>query len=103
MLFVTYWKLSEDMSLEERQEVASGLVESGEFPPDDVEIIRWDATPDGWGVLICEADSAAAVGRAVNMWRVPAAGFFEETRTAPAQPVADAMAETERLLSSTSD
>jgi hypothetical protein len=37
------------------------------------------------------------------MWRVPAAGFFEETRTAPAQPVADAMAETERLLSSTSD
>lgn len=99
MQFMTYWKLNEAMSVRERQEVASSLVESGQFPPENVDILRWDATPDGWGVLITEADSAEDVMRAVNMWRVPAPGFFETTQTAPAQPVEEVLSQTEELLS----
>ena len=100
MIFITYWELNEGMSVRERQEVATTLVESGTFPPENVEILRWDSTPDGWGILVTEAESAEDVARAVNMWRAPAAGFFETTRTAPAQPVQDVLEQTEELLAS---
>lgn len=102
MLFLTHWKLNEDMSVEERQEVAERLTSSGLFPPDDVEIIRWDGTPDGWGVLVAEAESAEAIGKAVNMWRAGGDGFFEETVTAPALPVRDALRSTEEMLAALS-
>ena len=98
MLFVTYWKLNEEMSVKERQEVASMLVESGTFPPEDIEVIRWDATPDGWGVLVSEAASAEDIIQAIEMWRAPAPGFFEKTVTAPAQPVHEAIERTGELL-----
>lgn len=98
MLFLTYWKLNEDMSVEERQEVAQRLTSSGLFPPDDVEIIRWDGTPDGWGIVLAEADSADAIGNMINMWRIAGDGFFEETVTAPALPVQEALEQTQELF-----
>lgn len=98
MLFLTYWKLNEGMAARERQDVATQLVESGTFPPENVEVVRWDATPDGWGILLSEAESAADVMAAINMWRAPRPGFFEETRTAPAEPVEDVIAQNEELL-----
>jgi hypothetical protein len=98
MLFLTYWELNEDMSIEEQQGVAQKLVSSGLFPPKGVNIIRWDATPDGWGILIAEADSAADIAQSINMWRAAGTGFFKTTRTSPAQPVQEAMAGTDELL-----
>jgi hypothetical protein len=98
MLFLTYWELNEDMSVEERQQVAQKLTSSGLFPPKGVNILRWDATPDGWGVLVAEAESAADIAQAINMWRAAGAGFFKFTRTAPAEPVQEALAGTDELL-----
>jgi hypothetical protein len=87
MLFLTYWELNEDMSVEERQQVAGKLTSSGLFPPEGVNIIRWDSTPDGWGILLAEAESAADIADAINMWRAAGTGFFKSTRTAPAEPL----------------
>lgn len=102
MLFLTYWELNENMPIEQRQPVVGKLTSSGLFPPENVEIIRWDTTPDGWGILIAEAESAADISRAINMWRAAGAGFFKATRTAPAIPVQEAVANTEELLSALS-
>jgi len=98
MLFVTYWELNENMSVAERLQVAQKLTASGLFPPKGVNIIRWDGTPDGWGVLIAEADSAAAIDQALTIWRAAGAGFFKSTRTAPAQPIQEAMPLTGEIL-----
>ena len=98
MLFLTYWELNEGMSVEERQQVAQKLMSTGLFPPRDVNILRWDATPDGWGILLAEANSAADINRALTMWRAAGVGFFKSTRTAPAQPVQEALAHTGELL-----
>lgn len=100
MLFLTYWKLNEDMSVEERQEIAVALTEEQTFPPDDVKLIRWDGTPDGWGIALMEADEFAAVNNALNMWRTAAddTGFFEETKTAPAAPTEDIIAQQATML-----
>ena len=98
MLFLTYWELNEDMSVEERQQVAQKLTSSGLFPPKGVNIIRWDGTPDGWGILIAEAESVADITDAINMWRAAGAGFFKSTRTAPTQPIQDALSRQGELL-----
>jgi hypothetical protein len=91
MLFLTYWELNEAMSFEQRQQIAKELTSSGLFPPEDVKIIRWDTTPDGWGMSLIEADEPEAVYRALNLWRAAGAGLFKQTRTAPALPVQEAM------------
>lgn len=92
MLFVTYWELNENVSVADQLQVAQKLMASGLFPPTDVKIIRWDGTPDGWGVLVAEADSAAAIQRSLNMWRAAGTGFFKSTKTAPAVPVQEGIA-----------
>lgn len=98
MLFLTYWELNENMSVEERNKIATGLMESGAFPPEGVDIIRWDATPDGWGIVLAEAETAAAMNRAINLWRMSGAGFFKMTKTAPAQPAREVIEEFAELL-----
>jgi len=98
MLFVTYWELNENMSVEQRLQIAEKLTSSGLFPPKNVNIIRWDATPDGWGILIAEAESASDIADSLNMWRAAGAGFFKQTKTAPATPVQEALAGTTELL-----
>ena len=102
MLFLTYWELNEAMSVEERQQVAQKLTSSGLFPPKGVNILRWDGTPDGWGTLLMEADSAADIDRAINMWRAAGTGFFKSTRTATAQPIQEILAQTAELLTALS-
>ena len=100
MLFLTYWELNENMSIEERQQIAEKLTSSGLFPPKGVNIIRWDGTPDGWGILIAEAESAADIGQAVAMWRAAGTGFFKSTRTAPAQTIQELLIQQGELLKS---
>jgi hypothetical protein len=98
MLFLSYWELNEAMSVEERLQVAQKLTATGLFPPEGVNIIRWDVTPDGWGVTLMEADHAADIDRAFTMWRAAGVGFFKSTKTAPAQPIQEAMPRIGELL-----
>lgn len=100
MLYLTYWKLNESMSAEHRQQIAETLTSEGLFPPEDVELVRWDGTPDGWGVAIMEADDPQAINNALNMWRIAGGetAFFEKTMTAPAAPVEETLAEQSQLL-----
>ena len=55
-------------------------------------------TPDGWGILLAEVENAADIDKAVYMWRVAGAGFFKTTKTSPAQPVQDVIAQHGELL-----
>jgi uncharacterized protein DUF3303 len=87
MLFLTYWELNENMAESERLQVAQKLLDKGLFPPKGVNVLRWDGTPDGWGILLLEADSAEDAFRAIDVWRAAGAGFFKSTRTAPALSV----------------
>jgi hypothetical protein len=91
MLFLTYWELNENMAEEERGQVGQKVTSNGLFPPTGVKVVRWDGTPDGWGILLLEADSAADVFRALDVWRASGAGFFKLTKTAPALPVQELM------------
>lgn len=98
MLFLTYWELNENTPVEERQAAARHLVDSGAFPPENVRVLRWDAAPDGWGILLAEAESASDYFRALNVWRAAQPGFFKCTKTAPALPVEEAIANTQEML-----
>ena len=98
MLFLTYWELNENMSMEDRLAAGQKLTSSGMFPPEGINIIRWDITPDGWGVTIFEADSEAAASRAMNMWRMAATGIYKCTKTSTARPVQEEMESGGELL-----
>ncbi len=98
MLFLTIWEVNENMSVEERLQVAQKLTGSGLFPPNGVNILRWDGTPDGWGILLAEAESAAAMNEALALWRAAGAGFFKSTKTAPAMPIQEAIPQTAEIL-----
>ncbi len=98
MLFLTIWEVNENMSVEERLQVAQKLTESGLFPPNGVNILRWDGTPDGWGILLAEAESAAAMNEALTLWRAAGAGFFKSTKTSPAMPVHEAIPRVGEIL-----
>lgn len=98
MLFLTYWELNENMSEGDRMKFAQKITSSGMFPPKGVNIIRWDTTPDGWGILLAEAESAADMIRAIDMWRLAEGGFFKSTRTAPVIPVEEAIPLSEELI-----
>ena len=86
---MTYWELNENMPESERNAAAQKLTAAGLFPPQGVNIIRWDGTPDNWGILLLEAESVGDVIRAIDMWRAAGAGFFKVTKTAPAMPIQD--------------
>jgi hypothetical protein len=98
MLFVTYWELNENVALQDTLQAANKLTTSGLFPPANVQILRWDLTPDNWGILLVESDSAQAVNDALAMWRAAVPGFFKSTKTAPALPVQEAIPATAQLL-----
>jgi hypothetical protein len=98
MLFLTYWELNEATPASQQLQAAQKLMSSGLFPPKNVTILRWDATPDNWGILLAEADSVADVNQAITMWRAACPGFFAVTRTAPAMPVQETIPATAELL-----
>ncbi len=89
MLFLTYWELNEDMPAEQRIGIAQKLTSSGLFPPQGVNVIRWDGTPDLWGIIVTEAETAEDMIRAIELWRASGPGFFKTVKTAPAAPIQD--------------
>jgi hypothetical protein len=53
--------------------------------------VRWDSTPDGWGITLSEAKNVEDITHAINMWRAAAPAFFKFTRTSPAAPAKEAI------------
>jgi hypothetical protein len=98
MLFIIYWELNENVALQETIQAANKLTSAGIFPPENVQLLRWDVTPDNWGTLIVESDSTQAVSDALSLWRAAIPGFFKLTKTAPALPVQEALPGTGKLL-----
>ncbi len=74
------------------------VTSSALFPPAGVNVLRWDGTPDGWGILVMEADRAEDVFPAIDQWRVAGAGFFKTTRTAPALPLQQVLPLSQEIL-----
>jgi hypothetical protein len=98
MLFITYWELNENVALRDTLQAANKLTTSGLFPPANIQILRWDITPDNWGILLVESDSAQAVNDALGMWRAAVPGFFKVTKTSPAVPVQESIPAAGKLL-----
>lgn len=98
MLFLTYWELNENMPVQDRLKIAQKLTSGGLAPPKGVKIIRWDETPDAWGILLAEADSAADIIQAIDVWRAAGAGFFKMTKTAPAMPIEELLPKSVEML-----
>lgn len=91
MLFLMYWELNENISVNDKLKAADKLISSGHFPPDNIEIIRFDITSDNWAVILVEADSSEDVSNLNNMWRVVCPGIFKMEKASPTRPVQEAM------------
>lgn len=100
MLFLVHWELNENIALEERLRTTRRLTATGLFPAKGVQVLRWDVTPDAWGIALLAANSAADVIVAVETWRAALPGFFRSTRTAPVVPVEDMLPLQEALVQS---
>jgi len=98
MLFLTYWELNEDIPAQERIAAAKKLTSSGYFPAKEIKLLRWDLTPDNWGIVLIEADNALAVTHALNSWRMALPGTFKLTKTAPAVPMIEGMPAFQKTL-----
>ena len=96
MLFLMYWELNENMSQEAQVEAAQKVMSSGIY--DNTNIIRWDITPDGWGITIFESDSIADIMRSMDMWRAAGTGLFKCTKTSPAMPIQESIALTGEVV-----
>lgn len=92
MLFLCYWQLNENIPVIDHLKVGKLLTESGLYPPPGIEIIRFDMTPDYWGITVFTAESAEAAFAVIDIWRVAGAGIFKKVKVSPALPVKDASA-----------
>ena len=97
MLFLCYWQLNENIPVIEHLKVGKFLKEAGLFPPPGIEIIRFDMTPDYWGITVFKAESAEAAFAVIDLWRVAGTGFFKKVKVSPALTVKDASALGARL------
>lgn len=100
MLFLSYWELKENMPAIQHVHKAKILKDAGLFSPEGVEIIRFDKTPDNWGIKLFRAVSAEAAHSLIALWRVTAPGFFKKIKMLPALPVKDAAASAAKLYQS---
>jgi hypothetical protein len=91
MLFISYWELTEEASAKEVDNIAQRLTSAGLFPPDDVNVLRWDITPDGWGMTVWEGESATDIEKGIEVWRIAQDGFFKSFKTSPATEIPDAI------------
>lgn len=75
MLFLCSWELNENMSSAGRMGIAERLWAGGLCPPPEVKILRWDETPDAWGILLFEAGSPVEAAAALALWRAGGPAF----------------------------
>jgi hypothetical protein len=97
MLFITYFELNEAMSEAEKMEAGSKL--SQIWPPEGIKLLRWDITPDDWGIMIYEAEHNVDINKNLAIWRTKA-GFFKYVKTAPLISLEELMPQLAELLQS---
>jgi hypothetical protein len=97
MLFLCYWELNENMPVTDHLKLGKMLLDSGLFPPPGTELIRFDMTPDYWGITVFKAESAEAAFSAIELWRVGGTGVFKKVKVSPAMSVMEASALGARL------
>lgn len=68
MLYIAYYEISNDVPRREILEAGESLMEAGMWPPEGMEVLRWDTTVDGWGVTVAEVDSYETINRSILMW-----------------------------------
>ncbi|EDQ00493.1 hypothetical protein KT99_21339 [Shewanella benthica KT99] len=98
MLFLIYWELNEEIDAMSRLQAAEKLAAAELFPPKNVDVIRFDSTPDLWGMTLVEASNVEDVSNVVNMWRIACPGIFKKTKISPARPVQESMASIAELI-----
>ncbi|MFX0011330.1 MAG: DUF3303 domain-containing protein [Candidatus Hermodarchaeota archaeon] len=88
MIFISYWELNPDFDPAELSEIAQELISKKAFPGEGVkQLAFYMSTSDYWGIGIDEADSAEALARNVNMWRISKPGFIRFMKSTPAMEV----------------
>jgi hypothetical protein len=98
MLFLMYWELNEEISGKDRLKAVEKLKAAGLFPPENIEMLRFDVTPDYWGITLVNADTVADVSDFINMWRIACPGMFKTTKISPARPVQESLAAASELI-----
>jgi hypothetical protein len=88
MIFITYWELNPDFDPGDLAEIAQELISKKLYPTEGVnQIAFYVSASDYWGIGIDEADSAEAISRNINMWRIAKPGFIKYIKTTPATEV----------------
>lgn len=90
MLFVSYWKLNQDMPLGDLVKARDTLMVQKLFPARGLTVHQFVITPSHWGVTIFSADKAEDVVNAFAQWRSTYPGFFESVSVEPAMAVVEA-------------
>lgn len=98
MLFLMYWELNEGVSVADRLLAAEKLMTAKLFPPENIELVRFDITPDNWGITLVNAESIEELSNLNNMWRIACPGIFKTTKLSPARPVQESIGSTNALL-----
>ena len=89
MLFMTYWRLNENLDPKIICKVADKLMKEGKYPPEGVELKAHYFGPSNWGVAVFEADSHEAAFKEVAIWRNECPGIFESVELSIAIPTTD--------------
>ncbi len=90
MLFLCYIETNENISPQEMVPYQEKAIQAGALEPEGIKIIRFDGTPDNWGVITMEADSAVAVHRFIDTLRAALPGLIKNIKTSPALSVDEA-------------
>ncbi len=99
MLYLLYWELIENVTEQERLQFAQKITSSGKVPPEGVNIVRWDITPDLWGTTLFEAENPIDVFKTIDMWRTKA-GFFKTVKTSSVMPVQEVVPQMAEFIKS---
>jgi len=83
-MFITFWKLANDVKSSKVAEVAKKLVEEGEYPVEGIKMHKWLMCPGGKGILISEANSIEAAFKSWLRWIEKYPGIFEYHEVHPA-------------------
>ena len=90
MLFLCYLEVNDNKSPQEMEPYMQKALQAGILEPEGIKIIRFDGTPDNWGVITMEADSAMAVERFITTLRAAFPGYFKNFKTSSALSVDEA-------------
>ena len=87
MLFVTFWKMANNVETSKVAEAAKKLFEQGKYPAKGVKVHYWLMTPGGKGIVISEADDIEAIFKNWMVWTKEYPGIFESHEIHPALDV----------------